>query len=761
MSSIFIFIIVLMFLLAIADLIVGVSNDAVNFLNSAIGAKAGTMRNIFIIACIGIMFGAIFSSGMMEVARSGIFNPQFFTIEEIMFLFAAVMLTDIILLDFYNSIALPTSTTVSIVFERLGSAIAISFFSIVNKGEAVSEWGNYINGSRAIIIILGIFLSVVIAFILGWLVQYVARLIISFDLNRASRSFGSVFGAASITLIVIFIILKGLQGIPFISGDQLQQLRSHVGMISLATLALTFILFQVFARRFGFNVYRFITLFGTFALAMAFASNDLVNFIGVPIASYDSFVHWRQFGAGSSDYMMGVLAEPVQSNPLFLLGAGAIMTLTLWFSKKARSVVQTSVNLGRQAEGFERFQGNDLARGLVKSISAIGRTITNLLPQQSINYINSKFTSQESDRLVNDKNKPAFDMVRASVNLTVAAGIILLATSFKLPLSTTFVSFMVLMGTSLADRAWGSGSAVYRVSGVLTVIGGWLLTAVIALIISMIFASLLINFKVYALIGLVMFAFLLIARNLVSYRKIEKMEKSITSTDHIMKLENVSVQSDVIKKIQAILTDMDNVYTRIITAFINKNGKELSKLKSDIGDIKFFTELNKIEVTRQAQGITGEVNLNVKIFMIVYDLQESIFHAMEEIIKVCEKHVKNLHQDHTDEQIATFKEVEENLSQYIREILAALNQEKLSSENFKELKARRKSLIHKIEDNISDQLTLANKKRISSKNSQLILTVLFSTKNLIVRSGRFVKLVHLIKSKEVSEHMLDNIVEGI
>jgi phosphate/sulfate permease len=494
---------------------------------------------------------------------------------------------------------------------------------------------------------------------------------------------------------------------------------------------------------------------------MAFASNDLVNFVGVPIASYDSYLHWQAAGANSLDYPMGVLAEPVQTNPLFLFIAGLIMILTLWTSKKARSVVQTSVNLGRQSEGFERFQGNDLARGLVKSTSALNRRIIELLPKSILNYIDSRFANPENDRIMNDKNKPAFDMIRASVNLIVAAGIILLATSFKLPLSTTFVSFMVLMGTSLADRAWGSGSAVYRVSGVLTVIGGWLLTAVIALTVSMIFAALLINFKVYALVVLVLFAAVLILRNLIAYKKFQKMENNISSTEHILKLENVSIQTDVAKKISAILTDVDNLYTRIIQGFIDKDGKELSNIRNDINDIKFFTEVNKMEVTRYAHGIAGNSALNGKIFMIVYDLQESLFQAMEEIAKVCEKHVKNLHQDHTAEQTKTFMEIKENLSQYVQKILSVLDQDKLSEVTFKELKTMRKSLIHRIEDNIAEQLTLVNKKRISNKNSQLILTVLFSTKNLVVRSGRSVKLVHLLKSREVSEPMLENIVDGI
>ncbi|PID91369.1 MAG: hypothetical protein CSA96_08660, partial [Bacteroidetes bacterium] len=332
MDLVFPAIVIIMFLMAITDLIVGVSNDAVNFLNSAIGSRAASIRTIMVIATIGIIFGSVFSSGMMEVARKGVFNPQFFSFEQMMFLFAAVMLTDVILLDFYNSIALPTSTTVSIVFELLGSALAISFFAVLQSGESMSVWGDYINESRALLIVIGIFTSVVVAFLLGWLVQSITRLIVSFEYKRTMRSFGSVFGSASVSLITAFVLIKGLKGIPFIPAESLNTIKDHAGLISLISGLVAFISFQFLIGRKQFSVYRFVTLLGTFALAMAFASNDLVNFVGVPIASYDSFMAWKGSGVAADAFMMDALAEPVQTNPLFLLTAGIIMALTLWFS---------------------------------------------------------------------------------------------------------------------------------------------------------------------------------------------------------------------------------------------------------------------------------------------------------------------------------------------------------------------------------------------------------------------------------------------
>ena len=759
METVFISIVAIMFLLAITDLIVGVSNDAVNFLNSAIGARAGTFKQIMIIASIGIMFGSVFSSGMMEVARKGVFNPQFFSIEMIMYLFAAVMLTDIILLDFYNTIALPTSTTVSIVFELLGSAIAVSFFAVLQDGESISHWGDYINGNRALIIILGIFISVIVAFLLGWLVQYITRLIVSFNYQKTMRSFGSIFGSASVALIVVFIVLKGLKGVPFIPDDSLDALKSNAGWISLGAFILSFILFQIFIGRKGFSVYKFVTLLGTFALAMAFASNDLVNFVGVPIASYDSYVAWKNSGVDVDQYYMTALAEPVQTNPIFLFIAGIIMTITLWTSKKARSVVQTSVNLGRQEEGAERFQANNLSRGVVLSISSMAKAVSALIPGKTKDKMADRFVDRSGIEKLPPEDRPAFDMVRASVNLIVAAGIILVATSMKLPLSTTFVSFMVLMGTSLADRAWGQGSAVYRVSGVLTVIGGWFLTAIIALTVSMIFASLLVNFKVWALIGLVLIAVLMIFRSFLFYRHHRyKAEVNLELADKWFKSDFQEIESEVRKKLSFILERIDLAYSRTIDALINKNIKELNELLIRSKDFESTNDLYKVKMTQQIKDVPEKYREGGKTLMLVYDLEDDLLFALITIIKACQRHIINLHPTIQPEQAARLENARTELTRFVEKILDRLNKDTITKEDYNSFKKSRKNLIKQIDNGISDQISLATTRKLSGKNSELVLTILLESKDITIYCSRLMKIFYKVKT-EHSVSLLEELME--
>lgn len=749
-----------MFLLAITDLIVGVSNDAVNFLNSAIGARAGTFKRIMIVASIGIMFGSVFSSGMMEVARRGVFNPQFFSVEEIMFLFAAVMLTDIILFDFYNSIALPTSTTVSIVFELLGAAIAISFFSVLGKGESIVHWGDYINGSRAILIIVWIFVSVIVAFVLGWIVQYITRLIVSFEYKKTMRSFGSVFGAASVALIVAFVVLKGLKGIPYIKTETLLLIKEKAGLISLISFLLAFIAFQFLIGRKGFSVYRFITLLGTFALAMAFASNDLVNFVGVPIASFDSFMHWRDSGIEAENYLMESLSKPVQTNPIFLFTAGVVMTITLWTSKKARSVVQTSVNLGRQDEGAERFKANEISRGVVKGVMSMSAAVSSVLPERLKTKIRNRFLDNSQDYVLDPADKPAFDLVRASVNLIVAAGIILVATYNKLPLSTTFVSFMVLMGTSLADKAWGQGSAVYRVSGVLTVIGGWFLTAIIALTVSMIFASLLINFKIYALIGLVIIAILLIFKSFIFYRHTRyKAEINLELADNWFKSDFMEIEFEVREKLSLILDRFETAYSDVIDALIQKDRSALAKITSQLNDIESTNDLYKVKLTQQIKEVPEEYREGGKILMMIYDMEDNLLDDLSSIIRMSERHVSNLHPDLYKEQRDLLLISKEEIKNFMEHFLNRLKLDVITHDDYAEFKKERKTLIKEIEKGISRQIKWATSQKLSGKNSELILTILFSSKNIVVYCSRLVKLFYKVKTEQDINEMLEKLLE--
>ena len=480
-ENIYVIMIVALAILAITDLIVGVSNDAVNFLNSAIGSKAISFRTIMIVASAGIALGAMSSSGMMEVARKGIFNPGEFYFDEIMIIFMAVMITDILLLDFFNTLGMPTSTTVSIVFELLGAAVVISLIKIYGVDGGFTDLGTYINTEKATSIILGILLSVVVAFSIGALVQFISRVLITFKFNEKPKWVGAIFGGVAITSIIYFIVVKGLKSADILSGGINEFIALNPALFLLGNVIFWTLISWLTTVLSKINIYKIIIVLGTFALAMAFAGNDLVNFIGVPIAAYQSFEAWQSSGTLATAYSMEGLSAAVRTPTLLLLASGAIMVITLWFSSKAKNVVKTSIDLSRQDEGDERFQPNFLSRQIVKFSIKASENLAGILPIELKEQLNQRF---EKPHVHVPKNRiqelPAFDLVRAAVNLMVASVLISIATSLKLPLSTTYVTFMVAMGTSLADRAWGPESAVYRVAGVLNVIGGWFFTAMSA-----------------------------------------------------------------------------------------------------------------------------------------------------------------------------------------------------------------------------------------------------------------------------------------
>jgi phosphate/sulfate permease len=463
METFFLLIVIILIVLAVSDLVVGVSNDAVNFLNSAIGSKTAPFIIIMIVAAAGIVFGATFSSGMMEVARKGIFHPDQFFFGEIMIIFLAVMMTDIILLDFFNTFALPTSTTVSIVFELLGAAVAVSLIKIKASGSNMADMGQYINTSSALLMITAILLSVVIAFTFGLLIQYLARVLFSFNFEKNIKYFGALWGGIAISAITFFILIKGAKGSSFMTDRTVAWIRDH----SLLILGLSFlgwtVLLQLLQLIFRLNILKFIVLVGTFALAMAFAGNDLVNFIGVPLAGLESFREFHASGmTDPSGFAMTALVEQVKTPTVFLLIAGTIMVVALWTSKKAQSVAATTIDLSRQDEGYERFESFAMARGIVRASIGFSNFVNTITPKHLRNFLKNRFKRDQFRDMKKEKGL-SFDLVRASVNLVVASALISLGTSLKLPLSTTYVTFMVAMGTSLADGAWGRESAVFRV----------------------------------------------------------------------------------------------------------------------------------------------------------------------------------------------------------------------------------------------------------------------------------------------------------
>lgn len=468
--------VIFLFVLAAFDLWVGVSNDAVNFLNSAIGSRTAKYRTLLIIASIGVFCGCILSNGMMDIARHGIFTPQYFSFREVMYIYLAVMVTDIVLLDMFNSFGMPTSTTVSMVFELLGASFAFVMIKMAGDGLALGM-GDYLNTSKALEVIFGIFMSVPLAFIFGSLIQYITRLIFTFEIFKNLRFKIGIFGGVAITSILYFMLFKGLKQLSFMSSDVKAYLNENILMVLGITFVCATILMQLL-HMLKVNVFRVIVLCGTFALATAFAGNDLVNFIGVPLAGYSSFMDFTANGAGFTpdSFMMASLHDSA-STPIYFLGAaGAIMVFSLATSKKARKVVETEVGLSRKSEGDEMFGSSKVARSLVRWSNSVARSVSRYTPESVSAYIDKRFQTPV-DAV---DNGAAYDMLRASVNLVVASLLIALGTSLKLPLSTTFVTFMVAMGTSLADRAWSRESAVFRITGVLTVIGGWFITAGVA-----------------------------------------------------------------------------------------------------------------------------------------------------------------------------------------------------------------------------------------------------------------------------------------
>ncbi len=513
--ELYLFAVVVLFSLAVFDLMVGVSNDAVNFLNSSIGSRVAPRYVIMIVASLGILAGVLFSSGMMEVARKGIFHPQYFLMPELITIFLAVMLTDILLLDFFNTFGLPTSTTVSIVFELLGAAVAVSLVKIHLSGEDLAILGQYINTAQALVIISGILLSVVIAFVCGAVVQFFTRLIFTFDYTQRLKRYGGLWGGAALSAITYFILIKGAKGAAFVTPDMLAWIKIHYLLILSASFVVFSLIFQVLLLVTQINILKPIVLIGTFALAMAFAANDLVNFIGVPLAGLAAF----KVAAAAADPMtvsMTALRGEVQTHTVLLLLAGGVMVVTLWISRKARTVTETEVGLGRQDEGIERFGSTQFARMIVRTAATQFNYAKRILPVVVRRTI-ARRLDPETVRpdAVAVKEQPSFDLLRASVNLMVASAVVSFATSLKLPLSTTYVTFMVAMGTSLSDRAWGRESAVYRVTGVMTVIGGWFFTAIIAFTVSLVFASVVYFLKVPAIIALILTAVMVIRR---SYR---------------------------------------------------------------------------------------------------------------------------------------------------------------------------------------------------------------------------------------------------
>ena len=741
-----------MSLLAIGDLIVGVSNDAVNFLNSAIGSKAISFRNIMIFASLGIALGALFSSGMMEVARKGIFNPGAFNFEEIIYIFMAVMMTDVLLLDFFNTLGMPTSTTVSIVFELLGAAVVMSLIKIFSDSGNLMELSTFINTEKATQIILGILLSVFIAFTIGAVVQWVSRALLTHNFLQKSKLINSLFGGLSLAAISNFILIKGIKGTPYagIEFDTLDGLtinaflEANTFLVNLFSLLFWYLFSYFLMRVLRVDIYKVIIGVGTFALALAFAGNDLVNFIGVPVAAYQSYEAWASSGIAANEFSMSVLSNKVPTPTIFLLGSGLIMVLTLWFSSKAKKVVKTSLDLSDQNDIKERFRPNFLSRLLVRFFVGLNQYFSNLFPAGISNKISGSFEMTVDMSALKNPDAPSFDTLRASINLTVAAILISIATSLKLPLSTTYVTFMVTMGTSLADRAWGTDSAVYRVAGVINVIGGWFFTALSAFLVcgGIVYLIHWGGFTAILLIlGVILF---LITRNFINHRRESKeMLKGRLFSPQSDSYRGIIEES--VMNISNVIGNTYEIYASTIRGLSNNDLRTLSNAKKNADEL--FVEVNDMKnniyyfLKRINKTSVPASRFYISLLGIMSDLIEDLIYISNESFN----HINNNHKPLKPQQISDLNEIFESLSSVFKEGIEAFNV-KFSDKEFNDVLIQKKDNYDLLNQKIDDQI-LRIETETSPKNTALYFNILIRTKDLILHKFDLVEEFYRVSKK--------------
>jgi len=738
MESYYIFIVVILIILAISDLVVGVSNDAVNFLNSAIGSKVASFRLIMIIAALGILVGTTFSSGMMEVARKGIFHPDQFFFSEIMIIFLAVMMTDILLLDLFNTFALPTSTTVSIVFELLGAAVAVSLIKISALGDSVGTLGNYINSSTALLIITGILLSVIIAFSVGLFVQWIVRVVFSFNYERTFKYFGSIWGGLAISIITYFILIKGAKGSSFLSSEMVDWIKSNTFFILTSSFIGWSIFLQLIYMIFKVNILKIIVLVGTFALAMAFAGNDLVNFVGVPLAGLDSFKSFINSDvADPSSFIMTSLSGKIQTPTYILLLSGLVMVVALFKSRKARSVAATEINLSRQDEGYERFESSILARNLVRGVINISAAVTKVIPSNLNTFLSSKF----DQKAFNERKKKegiSFDLVRASVNLVVASALIALGTSLKLPLSTTYVTFMVAMGTSLADRAWGRDSAVYRISGVITVIGGWFFTAFSAFTAAFVMAYLIHLGGIFTIVGLLLLVVFLIFKSYAIHKKRET-EKVILQEAELVGVEvnGENILSSCNDNIIRTITKVSELYNKSINGLIGFKRKSLVKSLEEVEKLNKNTKQLKSSLPQIITKLQEDDIETGHYYVQVLDYLKEIVNSITYISNPIFDYVDNGHKPLQDDQAIELKGLKESILRFFNSSILVFKEKGYL--NIESLLIEQHELLESVTKLSKRQLKRIKNQESGTKNSTLYLNILSETKSLLLFTINLVK----------------------
>lgn len=744
METFYLFLVIFIFVLAVFDLSVGVSNDAVNFLNSAIGSRAASFKTIMAIAAVGIFVGASLSNGMMDIARHGIYQPEQFYFSEIMCILLAVMLTDVVLLDVFNSLGMPTSTTVSLVFELLGGTVAIAIVKIAGSGGAL-QLGELLNTDKAFTVILAIFLSVAIAFFFGTVVQYISRLIFTFNYRKHMKYFIALFGGVAATSILYFMLIKGLKGSSFMDSDFANMVYSHTDRIVWGAFIGFTVLMQIL-HWLKVNVFKVVVMMGTFALALAFAGNDLVNFIGVPLVGYSSYMDlMAQGGTTTTDtFLMSSLCESAKTPWYFLIGSGAVMVIALLTSKKAHSVIKTSLDLSRQTEGTEHFGTSPVARVLVRTCNNIGCTILSVIPPRVKDWVDSRFNNDE----IILEDKASFDLVRASVNVVLSGLLIALGTSLKLPLSTTYVAFMVAMGSSLADRAWGRESAVYRITGVLSVIGGWFITAGAAFTICFIVALVIHFGGIAAMVAMVGVAVYMLIRNQIAYKKRlkkEALKEEVNTT--VARLSKTTDSREALslfrehsrEELDTVLLFTADMLEGAVHGFMNENLRELRKVLSAIEEKKIHLK----QVKRV--GTLGVIHLDHDIAVekgLYYyqgnDFSSEIVFSIRRMTEACKEHVDNNFSPLNDIQKEDFGNMTESIVAYLKRCAAMIE-----SNDYR----RMDSLIAESAD-LTAQLTALKKgelKRIqgqsgSTKVSMVYLNMVQEAQNVVSFTANLVKV---------------------
>ena len=746
MDNIYLVVVAILMALAVSDLIVGVSNDAVNFLNSALGSKAAPRYVILLVASAGILLGSIFSSGMMEVARRGVFYPENFYFHEMMMIFLAVMFTDVILLDLFNTFGLPTSTTVSLVFELLGSAVAVALVKIWSAGGSMAELPIYINSGKALGIISGILTSVVIAFVTGTVVMYITRVIFSFHYQKSFRYIGPLWCGIALTAISYFAIFKGLKDTSLMPHEAMEWMNQHTFLLLVYCFIGWTILMGLIQYLLRWNILRITVLAGTLSLALAFAGNDLVNFIGVFVAGYDSYNIASAAAASGVDIStlkMSGLAGAVPANPLILFIGGAIMVITIWLSKKARSVSDTEINLARQDDGVERFGSTSLSRAIVRGAVNFNKKFVKYVPERAQRFIERRF---EPLTVSETEEKAPFDLIRATVNLSVASILIASATSLRLPLSTTYVTFMVAMGSSLADRAWGRESAVYRITGVLTVISGWFLTAAVAFTVAFVVGMILMyggNIAIFVLA--VVCAFILFQSKVLFSRR----QKKEAAREAFYKAEDkeLNIIDESTQEICNAMQTMTKLYSDTLEGLANEDRRKLKdtmraaeQMYQEAHERKYrlLPILRKLEANNIDTG---------HYYVQVADYVNEVAKALVHITRPSFEHIDNNHEGLSAEQLADLQEINKRVSAIYDEIIRMLQTKDFSK--LDETLMHRDLLFEALAKAIKNQIYRVRDNASSSRSSMLYLEIINETKTMVLQSRNLLKAQkHFLSTEE-------------